>query len=204
MAMRIAWIAAAAALCLGASIASAQDTTAKFEGFRVEGNVGWDQFRSEGARRNKLGYGATIGFDGSINDKIIIGPEASYWRANGWSQNCTPGVIGGSVCHKSFEEWGAAVRAGYRITPNVMVFGKGGYVSNEQRKRFDAPIGETSYYNHGRTDGYQVGGGAELSMRDRMSGVLSGLYVNAQYVYANYNDHTSRQRVMAGIGLHFK
>jgi outer membrane immunogenic protein len=186
------------------SMASAQAATNSFRGFRVEGNVGWDKFQALGTHNNKLGYGGTVGWDGALNDKLIIGPEASYWRANNWSQGCGDGVAGGSVCTKSFEEWGAAVRVGYMVTPNVLVFGKGGYVSNEQRKRFDAPAGETSYYNHYRTDGYQAGGGVEFSMADRLSGPLSGLYMNAQYVYSNFADHTSRQRVMGGVGIHFK
>lgn len=195
---------AAVALAAVPTVAMAQDTTSSFRGFRAEGNIGWDKFQALGAHNNKLGYGGTVGWDGAIGNKIIIGPEASFWRANNWSENCGAGVIGGSVCTKSFEEWGAAVRAGYMITPNVLVFGKGGYVSNEQRKNFSAPVGETSFYNHYRTDGYQVGGGVELSMADRFSGPLSGLYVNAQYVYSNYADHTSRQRVMGGVGIHFR
>jgi outer membrane immunogenic protein len=132
----------------------------------------------------------------------VIGPEATYWRASNWSQNCSGGDIGGSICHKSFEEFGAAIRAGYLVTPSVLVFGKGGYVSNEQRKRFDAPVGETSYYNHGRADGYQVGGGVEYSLT-QVSLPLP-VYVDAQYVYSRYDDHTSRQRLMAGVGVRFK
>ena len=194
--------AAAAAIALSATAASAQDVATSFRGFRLEGNIGGDRFQSQGIHNDKLGYGATVGFDGMIGDKILIGPEASFWRANKWTQNTTSGVIGGDVSTRSFEEYGAAVRIGYQATPALMVFGKGGYVSNEQRKAFNAPAGETSFYNHYRTDGYQAGGGVEFSLDQIKTPVP--LYVNAQYVYANYNDHTARQRVMAGIGLRFK
>lgn len=203
--MRSALLVAAATLSLGASMASAQDMsgmTTSFRGIRVEGNAGWDQFRSQGTHHSKFGYGATVGFDGQIGDRIVIGPEASYWRANKWSENCTPGNIGGTVCNKSFEEYGAAVRVGYLVTPGLLVFGKGGYVSNEQRKRFTAPVGETSFYDHYRTDGYQYGGGVEFSL-DQFHTPLP-IYVNAQYVRSQYNDHTARQRVMGGIGIRFK
>lgn len=182
--------------------ASSSGTT--FRGFRIEGNAGGDRFMSQGRHRDKFGYGATIGFDGQIGDRIVIGPEASYWRANNWSENVTRGVSGGVIRHKSFEEFGVAVRAGFLVAPQLLVFGKGGYVTNEQRKRFNAPPGQTSFYNHVNTTGYQVGGGVELSMADRFQGPLSGLYVNAQYVYSNYADNTSRQRVMGGIGIRFK
>jgi outer membrane immunogenic protein len=198
---------AVAAVTLGAGAASAQDTTGQgtttsFRGFRIEGDAGGDRFQSQGVHNDKFGYGATVGFDGQIGNHIVIGPEASYWRANNWSQNSTSGVVGGTVSTRSFEEYGAAVRAGYLVTPALLVFAKGGYVDNEQRRAFAAPAGETSFYDHYRTDGYQVGGGVEYSL-DKLHTPLP-LYMNVQYVYSNYDDHTARQRVMAGIGVRFK
>lgn len=200
-------LAAAAAATFTAGAASAQDaaTTAEtnntsFRGFRLEGNLGGDRFQSQGTHNDKFGYGATIGFDGQIGDRIVVGPEATFWRANDWTENCSTPSAGGNVCHKSFEEFGVGVRAGYLVTPQTLVFAKGGYVMNEQRKRFDAPGGIGSYYDHFRTDGYQVGGGVEYTV---VPGKLP-VYVNAQYVYSQYDDHTSRQRVMGGVGIRFK
>lgn len=175
-----------------------------FRGFRIEGDVGGDQFRSEGVHRNKLGYGGTIGFDGQIGDRLVIGPEATYWRANDYSENVTAGRTGGTIAHKSFDEYGVAVRAGVLVAPQLLVFGKAGYINNEQRKRFTAPAGQTSFYDHFNTDGYQLGGGAELSMANRFQGPLSGLYLSAQYVYSRYNDHSSRQKLMGGVGIRFR
>nr|WP_295667889.1 outer membrane beta-barrel protein [Sphingomonas sp.] len=174
-----------------------------FRGIRIEGNVGGDRFQSQGVHNDKLGYGGTIGFDGMIGNRIVIGPEGSYWRADGWTDNNTA-VNGGTLSVRSFEEYGVAVRAGVLVTPQLLVFGKGGYVNNEQRSRFTAPLAQNSTYQHFGTDGYQVGGGAELSMANHFSGPLSGLYVSGQYVYSDYHDHTSRQRVMLGVGLRFK
>lgn len=194
--------AATAALAFVGTAASAQDMTTSFRGFRIEGDVGADRFQSQGKNNKKLGYGGTAGFDGQLGDKIVIGAEGSYWRANNWTENCTGGVIGGTVCDKSFAEFGAAVRAGVLVTPDLLVFGKGGYASNEQRKRFDAPVGETGYYDHGRTDGYQVGGGVEYSLTSYH--MPAPLYVSAQYVYSNFADHTARQRALLGVGVRFK
>jgi outer membrane immunogenic protein len=186
------------ALSLISGVASAQETS--FRGIRVEGNIGGDRYQSEGIHNDRFGYGGTIGFDGMIGNRVVIGPEGSFWRANKWSENCSR-VTGGSLCDKSFEEWGAAVRAGVLVNPNLLVFGKGGYVNNEQRKRFDSTrIGVPSSYNHFRTDGYQVGGGVEYTVTEGRLPV----YVNAQYVFSKYNDHTSRQRVMMGVGFRFK
>jgi outer membrane immunogenic protein len=202
--MRTALLMIATSLALISQAASAQETTeetsSSFRGVRIEGNIGGDRFQSQGVHNDELGYGGTIGFDGVIGGKIVIGPEGSYWRANNWTENCTPGGGGGTICQKSFEEWGAAVRAGYLVTPRFLVFGKAGYVNNEQRKRFDAPAGQTSFYDHYSADGYQVGGGVEYTV----TGGKLPVYVNAQYVRSQYDDHTSRQRLMAGIGIRFK
>lgn len=207
--MRSVILVAVAALGFTASAAQAQDTASttssngtSFRGIRLEANAGGDRFQSQGVHNDKFGYGGTIGFDGQIGERIVIGAEGSYWRANDWSENCTGGTQGGSVCHKSFDEYGAAVRAGVLVTPQLLVFAKGGYVNNEQRKRFDAPAGQTSYYNHFNTDGYQVGGGVEYSLTGEQTRMP--VYANVQYVYSQYSDHTARQRVMAGIGVRFK
>ena len=219
--MRILLLAAAAAIGSTAAPALAQDQAPQgpapeqspapssgtgggtsFRGIRLEGNVGWDRFQSQGTHNDELGYGGTVGFDGQIGSRIVIGAEGSYWRANGWSENCTVPAPGVDVCHKSFEEWGGAVRAGYLMSPSMLVFAKGGYVNNEQRKRLDAPGGVGCYYNHVNSDGYQVGGGVEYDLAK--GGLPAPVYLNAQYVYSQYNDHTSRQRVMAGVGVRFK
>lgn len=201
--MRTILLIAAASAALISGAASAQDTPGDngtaFRGVRVEGNVGGDRFQSQGVHNDKFGWGGTIGFDGQIGNNIVIGPEGSYWHANEGTENCTA-RSNGATCHKSFEEWGAAVRAGVLVTPRTLVFGKGGYVSNEQRKRFTAAPGGVSFYDHFRTDGYQVGGGIEHTVTEgRMPA-----YVNVQYVYSQYSDHTSRQRLMAGVGVRFK
>jgi outer membrane immunogenic protein len=193
--------AAAGAVAMFAQAASAQEITSSFRGFRAEANAGGDRFQSQGTHNNSFGYGGTVGFDGVLNDKFVLGAEGSFWRGQGFPENTTAGVRGGTINHKSFEEWGAAFRAGYLVTPQLLVFGKGGYVVNEQRKSFNAPAGESSYYNHVNTTGYQVGGGVEYSLTQ--STLPLPVYVNAQYVYSNYSDHTSRHRVMAGVGVRF-
>lgn len=213
--LSLAALAAATAAPAFAQDASApQDTSAPapvstngttFRGFRVEGDVGGDRYQSEGVHRNKLGYGASGGFDGQIGDRLVVGVEGSYWRANNYTENVTAGRTGGTIADKSFDEYGVAVRAGVLLAPQLLVFGKGGYIDNEQRKAFlNAPTGQTNFYNHFNVDGYQVGGGVELSMANRFKGPLSGLYLSAQYVYSRYDDHTSRQKLFGGVGIRFR
>jgi outer membrane immunogenic protein len=177
-----------------ASDATSNDTT--FRGFRAEAQIGGDRFQSQGTHDDKLGFGAAVGFDGVIANKIVVGPEFSYWRGRG--ENVTPGGAGGTVAQKSFEEYGAAVRAGYLVTPKVLVYGLGGYVNSEQRLAYSgaAGTGAGAFYDHYNVSGYQLGGGAEYSL-------TKNLYTGVGYRYSNYDDHTTRQRIFASAGVRF-
>ena len=77
---------------MAASSVQAELPTTEFRGIRIEGNAGGDRFQSQGVHNDKFGYGATIGFDGLVGDRIVIGAEGTYWRANNWTENCTPGI----------------------------------------------------------------------------------------------------------------
>jgi len=203
-------LAAVVAAGFAAQPAFAQDASAdtetvaangtSFRGLRVEGNFGGDRFQSEGDHNDKFGYGGTIGFDGTIGQRIVIGAEGSYWRPGNGNENTVDLANGNTVDHKAFQEWGAAVRAGYLFTPQLLVFGKAGYVNGEQRRAISGPAGNELAYDHYSADGYQVGGGVEYTLTQGRLPV----YVNAQYVYSNYHGDTSRQRVMGGIGVRFK
>lgn len=212
--MRIVTIlAASAAIFLGASAASAQtapeDTNGStFRGFRAEGNIGWDKFQSQGTNNEKLGYGGQAGFDGVIADKVVVGPEVSYWHPNkGRTVNSTLFAGGRSrLDQRSGDEWGAAVRVGVLAAPNLLVYGKGGYASNYQVQTVTVttPTGVIGTRDRDHVSGYQVGGGLEYTLGGRFAGLGSGAYVSAQYVYSNYDNNTSRQRAMAGFGIRFK
>jgi outer membrane immunogenic protein len=203
--MRVVSIAAAigAGLVLTQAV-QAQDATpdttttnnTAFRGFRAEVQLGGDRFQSQGTHDNKLSWGGAIGFDGVIANKFVVGPEFSYW--NGRPENVTAGVTGGTIAHKSFQELGAGIRAGYLVTPKILVYGIGGYVDNEQRVAFSGTSGNGTdgFYDHFHTQGYQLGGGAEYS-------VMKNLYAGVGYRYSNYDDHTIRQRLYGSVGVRF-
>jgi len=204
-------LAASTALVAGASAASAQSAPegsngTSFRGFRVEGNVGWNKFQSQGTNNEKLGYGGAAGFDGVIADRVVIGPEVSYWHPDkGGTVNSTVNATGTSrIDQRSGDEWGAAVRVGVLASPNLMVYGRGGYASNYQVRTVTTTLPAGTVRDTGHVDGYQVGGGAEYTIGDKLAGLGSGVYVSAQYVYSRYDNHTSRQRAMAGFGVRFK
>jgi outer membrane immunogenic protein len=198
--MRKISLAVLAAACLTGSAAYAQDTTGSsdngtsFRGFRAEVQAGGDRFQSQGTHDHNIAFGGAIGYDGLIGDRIVVGPEFTYWRGRG--ENKTPGVNGGQVAHKSFNEIGAGVRAGYLVNPKLLAYASGGWVNDEQRKAFTGTGTEAGFYNHTNTDGYQLGGGVEYSLTDRF-------YTGLGYRYSNYQDHTARQRLFLSAGVRF-
>ncbi len=185
------------------TVASAQDVTLR--GFRIEGNAGYDWFKTRGSQNGKFGFGGAAGFDGQIGDKIVVGPEFNYWQPN--HRDNLVGFVnvqGNDALRQSRYQMGAAVRIGYLISPDFLIFGKGGYVSDDERRvvfnRADAVIIDDRF----RTDGYQYGGGVEYTLHDKFSFAPTGLYVSAQYVRDKYHDHSTDQHAMGGIGIRFR
>jgi outer membrane immunogenic protein len=185
--------------------ASAQDMGTSFRGFRVEGNAGYDWAHSEGDHSSKFAFGGAAGFDGVVADRIVIGPEFSYWHPNhGNNTVATPTSTGGAFFHQQRDQLAGDIRVGYLITPDFLVFGKGGYVNESQREFLVAPTGQPVSFSRGRVDGYQYGGGVEFTLHDKFSSVPGGLYVSAQYVRSQFDNHTADNHAMGGIGFRFK
>ena len=172
-------------------------------GVRADASVALDRFYSEGRNDNQLGYGASLGVDTFVGDNFVLGVEGTF--LNSRAENI--GRDGpGEARRKSFEEWGGAIRAGVMMTPSTLVYAKGGFVVNEQRKAFNAdpvatpgiPVNTAfgDYYNHYHTKGYVVGGGIEQMLGSR-------LYAKAEGRYANYKTNSSRLTGLIGLGVLF-
>jgi outer membrane immunogenic protein len=185
-----------ASIVLLAAGSQAMAQSADFRGFRIEGQIGDDRFHSQGAHDDKLGWGVAGGYDGVFGGKVVIGPEFSYWH--GGARNVTPGLTGGTITARDYRELGAAVRAGYLVTPRLLAYGIGGYVNGSEGTAFSG-IGATGaggFVDRGHVDGYQLGGGLEYSLTRRF-------YVSGGYRYSNYDNHTSRERAFLGAGVRF-
>lgn len=169
-------------------------------GFRVEGNLGWDQQKAFGNTNEKLGYGGSAGWDGNVTSRIVVGPEVSYWRPNKGRNDVVSD--NGLVTERGGDMWAGAVRVGVRATPDLLIFGKGGYVNQSQRTYLTTSTGVARTSDH--VDGYQVGGGLQYSPADKFSFVPANVYVSAQYVYSRFDNHTSDQHAMGGIGFRFR
>src|SRR6476469_7210608 len=169
--MRRTFIGSASALALVLGLSATQADAQGFRGFRVEADTGISSWHSEGASESKWGWGAAAGADYNLGG-FVLGAEGTFWHAP--ADNRLVPQSGGIANHKTFQEWGIAARAGAELAPGTLVYGKFGYVNNEQRKEFvpyvPAPGGGTNiggastpgyYYDHRNHGGYVWGAGLE-------------------------------------------
>ena len=108
---------------------------------------------SRATHDSKVGWGAAVGVDAIVANGFVLGAEGTYWDSR--PENHTidgPGIAN----HKMFQEWGLALRAGVLATPSTLIYGKVGYVRDEQRKEFVPFVPATQQVNLGgvNTPGY--------------------------------------------------
>ena len=184
--------------------------------FRGEVQGGYSEFNAAGDDDGSLGWGAAAGVDYDFGG-FLLGVEGTFWWPGACfnaSSDCPTEVETvdgpGYVEHKSFEEWGIALRAGMMLSPSTLVYVKGGAVRNEQRKRF-TPINPLNglldsslpggYYDHYKRGGWTAGAGIE----HQFSGPL---YVKAEGRYSDYkkgqvSGGTHMITGLLGIGVKF-
>lgn len=215
----------AAGTALAAAPAFAQDATPaeNFSGLRVEALVGYDHHRSgssedvDNTRDLKqsidgVTYGAGIGYDVAMGDRLTIGGEAEITDSSaGWdNNNSQPNVFNlGKV--DAGRSYYVGARLGYAVSPSTLMYVKGGY--SNARYNLQGSDGTTGLTQRLDTDGYRVGAGVEQK-------VGQNAFVKVEYRYSNYskgefdfngntpdssrfNIDTDRHQVMAGVGLRF-
>jgi outer membrane immunogenic protein len=183
--------------------AATQADAQALSGVRVEAQVGADSFHADGGKHSKIGFGAAAGYDFNLGG-FVLGPEVTYWRAF----NEVRTVDGGGLAeHKSFQEWGLALRGGVAVTPSTLIYGKVGYVRNEQRKRFtviDAAGNLNSglgyYYDHHTVGGWQWGAGVNQGLGGGFYASLEGRYSDYKAKYTSGGTH----RLVGLVGLGYK
>lgn len=126
------FIVLAAAAALAVSPAMAQDN-AGFTGVRAEATVGVNDILNS-PDRNDVVYGAQVGFDAPVGNKLTVGLEANT-----------------SNLFERERQIGAAARVGYAFTPRTLGYVKGGY--NNYRDVFSREL-----------DGATVGAGLEYKI----------------------------------------
>ena len=158
-----------------------------------------------------IGYGVEAGYDIDTGG-AVIGIEGEYLESTADTQFEDGDFEGfglGSV--DTNRDLYVGLRAGAKVTPNTLVYAKGGYTN--AKYNILSNDGTTEFSNDIDTDGYRVGAGVEYAMN-------SGMYIKGEYRYSNYSEaeidmegtladserfdvDLDRHQVMAAVGWRF-
>jgi outer membrane immunogenic protein len=206
--------AAAALLAVPAFAAPAEPFNGPFVG--VQG--GWQQDHEQlriddagtidrfGDRKAGFTYGAQAGWDFRLTPQIVAGVEASATGRTG-RERFDDGA-GNSFRLRDGRTFGATARLGYLVTPNGLLYARGGY----ENARFKLDADGSGGFARNR-DGYVAGVGYEQALtktvsarleydysnfgHDRLNGLANDLGVDSARV------KYERNAVTAGLNLHF-
>jgi len=202
--------------------AQAQDDRA-FSGPWVAGVAGYDQTKAgstadddtnENNDQSAEGvvWGGAAGYDVDLGT-MVIGGEAEFTESTADTRSLEgdPENFGlGRV--EAGRDLYVGARAGFKATPNTLVYAKGGYTNG--RYNFLGTDGEVEDEQNIDTDGWRVGAGVEHKLG-------SNAFAKVEYRYSNYSDaevdfepegipdtdefdvDLDRHQVMASVGWRF-
>ncbi|RKF19200.1 porin family protein [Altericroceibacterium spongiae] len=211
----LAGVATFAALSAPAMAQTAQEN---FSGPRVEGLLGWDESKpgssvdgDSDASIDGLGYGGGIGYDYATPSGFVVGVEGEITGSTADNKDNTyeNDVFGlGEV--ETGRDLYAGIRAGYAVTPNTLVYAKGGYTN--ARYKLLGTDGSNEFNDHLDLDGWRVGAGVEQALSPNT-------FAKIEYRYSNYEKgefdaddlpesdrfdvDSDRHQVMVGFGYRF-
>lgn len=135
---------------------------------------------------------AFIGY-GRLIDRFYVGAEGLFGLANAshaenvLTQNPTvgPGVRSDNLRLRQEEYWGGAIRLGYLLGNNVLVYGRGGYVNAQFE--FDDSAGGTGFFppdiffdtRNSKSNGLMLGMGGEFALLDFLT-------LRADYAFTSF------------------
>ncbi len=177
---------AAGALALATVIATpalAQEEGTSFSGPSVTAIVGYDHVAADGDNGNGATFGGALGYDARFNN-FVLGGEVEGTFAT--TEQCVA-----ATCVEAGRDLYAGLRAGVVVSPNSMIYVKGGYTNARVELTDD---GDTLAGNN--LDGLRLGVGAEYNAN-------SGFLVRVEYRYSNYEADVTRHQAVLGVGYRF-
>ena len=210
-----------APLAIGAAPAMAQDDTAAFNGFRLEGLEGYDSSRpgsdddidnAEDLDQSidNINYGIGVGYDMNMGG-VVVGIEGEWMESEAKTDYDTFGFTEFGVANiEAGRDLYAGVRVGVPLGSRALVYAKGGYTN--ARYNVLATDNTTDTETDIDLDGWRLGAGAEFAVSDNM-------FVKAEYRYSNYGEgeveapsgaesdrfdvDVDRHQLVAGVGVRF-
>lgn len=193
-----------------ASAAAVPAAAAPFSGFRVEGQIGWDNpvvdydiYTANGVyvgnyhnSRSGFMYGGEVGYDLPLSDILRLGALFTF---NGTTVDVQPqyGVNLYDFNAKIGTNWNLGARMGFLVAPATMLYGTLGYAQTAIRYYYTDNVVPANSWEEKRTyGGFLFAAGAEQAFGERFYGKL-------EYRYQNYQDGVSRNQIVGGVGIRF-
>ncbi|MBT0667320.1 porin family protein [Novosphingobium profundi] len=188
-----AGLAAAASLF---SVAPAFADT--FAGPYVGAEAGWNEDRVRGAdtdigdmdlRDNRDAFvgGVYAGYNYKVTPQVVVGAEA------GFDMGADDRLRGNGNTIDPNYSFDVAARAGYLVTPQTLLYVRGGY--ENMRARVSNGLVE----GHDTFDGWSVGGGVERAITDHVSARLEYRYSDL----GNNGNDFDRHQALFGVAYNF-
>lgn len=139
--------------------------------------------------------GGFVGYDKTFGQKFVLGVEAGFSGAT--SDAMTGGTALTRVTVDPKWSFDATARAGYLVTPETLVYARGGYANERIRTNFAAATGTTSVSEN--RDGWLVGGGVERLITDHIAARMEYRYTD----FSNGDGKFDRHQTLLGMTYRF-
>jgi outer membrane immunogenic protein len=193
------------ALTLLATPALAQDS-AVFGGPYAGAIAGYDHVilsdGTDSASKDGLAYGAVIGYDAALG-RGVIGVEGEISGSTAKERARDVFATGDTVNLHAARDLYAGIRGGFLVTPDTLVYVKGGYVNG--RANVSYTLGGTTTTDGSSVDGWRVGAGIEQAFglfKARLEYRYSD-YGQFSYASTNLGIDAKRHQVVAGLFANF-
>ena len=201
--MKSPLISIALVAALGAAVTPAQAET--YDGPYVGVTAGWErgeiadrietQSITAEASRDALVLGGYAGYNFKVTDRIVIGAEAGFSATV--HDQIRAASAGKSLTIDPRYSFDLSARAGYLVTDQALVYVRGGYANNRVRTTLDGLTGPVTASDN--LDGWQLGGGVEYAITDRIS-------ARAEYRYSDFGTNGGqydRHQTLVGVSYNF-
>ncbi len=133
-----------------------------------------------------LAYGAMLGYNMMLDNKLVVGLEGDFGTANASQSN---NIFDNDTSYSTISSFGSLRgRFGYAMD-RLLIYGTAGFafgkITNDIQKGRNA--GEEIVYDDKWQNGYVVGGGAEYA-------ITGNLLARIEYLYSNYGMVTLRNQ----------
>jgi outer membrane immunogenic protein len=199
-------VSATVATVLAAATA-APATAAEFNGPFVGAQIGWQSEKMKNTDSsfgvtpiddtvNSISGGIYAGYDKRVADRVVIGAEAGVDFSS--DDETDASAAGTTYLVDPKYSFDLTVRAGYLVTPETLLYARGGYTNARVRTSVASLAGVEG--DSDNQDGWLAGAGVERQIKDNISARL-------EYRYSKFSQDgdgkDNRNRVLAGLSYRF-